>query len=253
MAFGANLQPYDSVSILTLPADNGTWGVALVISAGDAALRPARHVEVWERVMKSYPLVAHWLDGEPISGVDVMAKIEDRHRRYWVDGAPVATGVVAVADSWACTNPSLGRGASMGLLHAVELRNLLRSAPVDDAVGLQAAWNDVTDKVVEPFYRDTLAFDRHRLAEIEARSPGVPYETDDPGWLLGQALRRGARQGPRAAAGLPVRGLPAGAGRRRPVPARPRRAGTGAGLARAGAGPEPGRAGRHRGFMSAGA
>ena len=33
--------PYDSVSILTLPADNGTWGVGLVASASDAALRGA--------------------------------------------------------------------------------------------------------------------------------------------------------------------------------------------------------------------
>ena len=113
-AFGANLMPYDSVSILTLPADNGTWGVGLVSSAGDAALRAARDPDVWTRVIASYPLVAHWLDGEPITGVDVMAKIEDRHRSFVVDGVPVATGVVALGDSWACTNPSVGRGASIG-------------------------------------------------------------------------------------------------------------------------------------------
>ena len=35
---------------------------------------------------------------------------------------------------------------------------------------------------------DTLAFDRHRLAEIEATIEGRPYETDDPGWALGNAL-----------------------------------------------------------------
>ena len=71
-----------SISILTLPADNGTWGVGLVTSAGDAALRAAARPDVWTRDRQSYPLVAHWLDGEPITGVDMMAKIEDRHRRF---------------------------------------------------------------------------------------------------------------------------------------------------------------------------
>ena len=46
--------------------------------------------------------------------------------RSCIDGEPVATGVVAVGDAWACTNPSVGRGSTIGLLHAVALRDLLR-------------------------------------------------------------------------------------------------------------------------------
>ena len=50
-----------------------------------------------------------WLDGTPIEdGVQVMARLEDRYRGFVVDGMPVATGVVAVADSWACSNPAKG-------------------------------------------------------------------------------------------------------------------------------------------------
>jgi hypothetical protein len=41
-----------------------------------------------------------------------------------------------------------------------------------------------------------VSFDRHRLAEIEAQIAGVPYETDDPTWLLGEALRRNAASDP---------------------------------------------------------
>lgn len=196
-AFGPPLQPYDSVSFLLLPADNGTWGVGLITSAKDPVLRAARHLDVWERIAKSYPFVAPWLDGETISAdVEVMAKIEDRHRRYWVDDAPVALGVVALADSWACTNPSVGRGASIGLLHAVCLRDLLREASAAEGVELVSRWDELTLEVVEPLYRETLAFDRHRLAEIDAQIAGVPYETEDPAWLLGQALRRGAAADP---------------------------------------------------------
>ena len=195
-AFGPPLQPYDSISLLTLPADNGTWSVGVIASGNDPVLRAARDVDTWERIVKSYPLVAHWLDGEPITGVDTIAKIEDRKRTFWRDGFPVATGLVAVADAWACTNPSVGRGASIGLLHAVALRDLLREVPIDSAVALAEAWQDRTSTVVEPLVDDTLAFDRHRLAEIDAQIAGVPYETDDPGWKLGEALRTAAGKDP---------------------------------------------------------
>ncbi len=130
-AFGPLLQHYDSISVLTLPADNGTWGMGIVASAGDAALRAAREVEVWERIIASYPLVAHWLDGDPITDIQLMAKIEDRHRRFVVDGRPVATGVAPIADSWACTNPSVGRGATIGLIHAVVLFVFIIDIAVD--------------------------------------------------------------------------------------------------------------------------
>ena len=123
-------------------------------------------------IVSGYPLAAHWLDGEPISDVAVMAKIEDRYRRYADADGPVATGVVAVADSWACTNPSVGRGASIGLLHVVCLRDLLREVPPGDR-SFATRWEEVTAEVVEPFFRDTVAFDRHRLAEIDAQVAGI--------------------------------------------------------------------------------
>ena len=57
-------------------------------------------------------------------------------------------------------------------------------------------------ETVEPYFRDTLAFDRHRLAEIDAQIAGVPYETDDPGWLLGGALAHAAGKDPELLRGL---------------------------------------------------
>ena len=195
-AFGPPLQPYDSVSLLTLPADNGTWSVALITSAKDPVLRAARDVATWERIIKSYPLVAHWIEGEPMTEIDTVAKIEDRTRRFWRDGFPVATGLVAAADAWACTNPSVGRGASIGLLHAVALRDLLRDVPIQPGVALAEEWEARTAAIPAPLVDDTLAFDRHRLAEIDAQIAGVPYETEDPGWQLGEALRTAAAKDP---------------------------------------------------------
>jgi 2-polyprenyl-6-methoxyphenol hydroxylase-like FAD-dependent oxidoreductase len=187
---GPLLQNYGSLSVLTLPADNGTWGMAIVASAADKALRAVRDVDVWTAVMKTLPLAAHWLDGRALDDtVAVMAKIEDRHRRFVVGGEPVVTGVVALADSWACTNPSLGRGISMGTVHALALRDLLRASEKDDPARFARAFDEATTATVEPWYRATVSLDRHRLADIDAEIRGETYRTDDPGWEVIQSLQ----------------------------------------------------------------
>jgi 2-polyprenyl-6-methoxyphenol hydroxylase-like FAD-dependent oxidoreductase len=191
-------QPYDSVGILTLPADDGTWSVVLTTSGRDKALRALRDPSIWSAVIARYPLAAHWADAEPITGVDVMAGLEDRVRRYVVDGEPVATGVVAVGDAWACTNPSLGRGASFAILHARVLRDVLREAGVDDHDKLVRRFDEATARTVEPLYQATVAFDTHRLAEIDADVAGVPYRPDDVRWMASKALLAAALQDPGA-------------------------------------------------------
>jgi len=179
-----------------LPADNGTWGVGLIVSARDTAMRPCRDPRRWTDVINAVPLVAHWIDAEPISDVAVMAGIEDRQRSFVVDDEPVATGVVAVGDAWACTNPSVGRGCTIGLMHAEALRDLVRDQLLADASTFACEWHASTQARVEPYVRDTLHFDRHRLAEVEAHCDGRPYETDDEEWVLGQAFAAASRQDP---------------------------------------------------------
>ncbi len=193
---GPPLQAYDSVSWATLPADNGTWSVVLVTVAGDGAVRAARHVEHWERIARSYPLIAHWLDAEPITGIDLMAGIDDRVRRYVVDGQVVATGLVAVGDALVCTNPSVGRGTSIAALHAVGLRDALRKVGVDAPRELIDQWHEITAGTTDPLIDDTLLFNQHRVNEMAAQIAGRPYETDDPGWHFGRALTAAAGHHP---------------------------------------------------------
>jgi 2-polyprenyl-6-methoxyphenol hydroxylase-like FAD-dependent oxidoreductase len=183
------LMPWGTISTLTLPCDNGTYGLGVIASAKDAALRGLKDPDTWMRTWRSFPLVAHWADGEPLSDhVDIMARIADRIRSFVVDGVPVATGVLAVGDSWACTNPSLGRGAAIGLMHGVALRDMLDVASLDLPLELAQRWHAVTEASVEPYYRATLEFDRHRLAEIEAGIDGKAYEPDDPRYEMIHAL-----------------------------------------------------------------
>jgi len=192
-AIGGFLQHLGTISSLTLPADNGTWSVTLVTSAKDKALRVLRDAGAWARAVRSLPLVAHWLDGEPIDErVMAIAGIEDRHRSLMVDGAPVATGVVAAGDAWACSNPSVGRGASIGMLQATVLRDTIAATGLADTWEFACAFHDATAELVEPWYRDTLAADRHRLAEIDALIAGGEYRPPDPAWDVSQALAAAA-------------------------------------------------------------
>lgn len=182
-------QDYGCLSCLTLPADNGTWSVTLVASSRDSALRGVLEPANFESVVKLLPLAAHWLDGEPIDrAVSFMGKIEDRIRDYAPGGEPVVTGVAAVADSWACTNPSLGRGASLGMLHVVALRDLLRRTAADDPGRLATEWAEATRTAVEPWFRSTVNYDRHRLAEMQAGIDDRPYVADDTEWNLTKGI-----------------------------------------------------------------
>jgi len=203
----------ESVSLLTLPADNGTWGVGITTSSRDRALRELRHLPCWEAAIRCYPATAGWIDAEPITGISVMAGIEDRRRELVIDSAPVVTGLVALGDAWASTNPSLGRGASIGALHACVLRDVVAKEGTDDPDTLVLRFAAETAATVAPYLDSTLSFDRHRLAEIEADAAGVPYEPEDPAWAMTRALGAGARTDPVVARALAaiasVQALPA--------------------------------------------
>jgi flavin-dependent dehydrogenase len=148
-------------------------------------------------VVRSLPTAAHWLEGDPIEErIVVMAKIEDRHREMRPGGNPVATGILAVADAWACTNPSVGRGASIGMVHAQALRDTLRQTGVDRPAELSEAFASATAASVEPWYQGTLSFDRHRLAEMEAAAEGTTYDPGDPEYEMTRALAMASLKDP---------------------------------------------------------
>jgi 2-polyprenyl-6-methoxyphenol hydroxylase-like FAD-dependent oxidoreductase len=164
--------PFEAHSILTLPADAGTWSVTLYGAAADTPLKQFRHEPVWTAVMGACPLQAHWLEGEAMTPVMPMGGILDRRRRLPADGS--LTGLALLADAWACTNPSVGRGMTFGLMHAALLRDTLRehAAGTDD---FAAAWDEVTEREMGPWYESTVETDRARMAQLDAVRTGGPY------------------------------------------------------------------------------
>lgn len=186
--FGPLLAPLGTFSMLTLPSDNGTWAVVTVISSGDQALKRMRDPDLWTSVVEACPLHAHWLQGEQISDFDAMGGVIDRYRRPLRDGRPLLTGIALLGDAWACTNPSLGRGMSLGLLHAQCLRDVV-SSHLEDPLEFAQAWDAATEAQLTPWYRETVAEDRCRLSEIEALRDGLePPQPSDPNQGLRGAL-----------------------------------------------------------------
>ena len=187
----AGLTPCGSISLLTIPSDNGTWSTTIYTASDDAALRRVRDPATFARVWRAFPDHAHWLDGEPISDMATMSGVVDRSRRFVVDGAPVATGVLTIADAHSCTNPSVGRGITIGLMHTIVMRDAVRDH-VADPVALALAFDAGTDTVVRPWHEGTAALDRARMTEVRAAIDGVIVEPS-PEAAVSAAMVRAAQ------------------------------------------------------------
>jgi 2-polyprenyl-6-methoxyphenol hydroxylase-like FAD-dependent oxidoreductase len=185
-----------TVRVLSVPADNDCWTLAIVAVAGDGPLKALRHNKTWERVIAAIPHVAHWLDGEPLVDVIPMAGVMDRYRRAVVDGVPVVTGLVPVGDAWACTNPTAGRGFSLGLAHAILLRDVSRARLGEPAVLIEE-FDRLTEDTLTPWYRQQVDGDRLRAAAVQAMVDGRPApDPPDPNTAARQAafFRAAARE-----------------------------------------------------------
>lgn len=169
---GPFLNHYGSVSVMGLPADNGTAGVGIIGWSGDPDLRPLRKEPSWRSAMKLFPEGEEILAATPISDLVTMAGLEDRRRRFLDDGRPVITGVLSVGDAWAATNPTLGRGISLGLRHVLHLRDTLDTVGLDQPVDLAEAFDDITEGDLGPWYDSTVWHDRWRLRDTIAASKG---------------------------------------------------------------------------------
>lgn len=179
----------EGMSLVVIPADDGTFSVTFSCAAKDRELRALRDEQAWERVLALFPdLVAARAGSEPITSVQVMPGSADRHLAFVHRGKPIATGVVAVGDSATRTNPSLGRGTSIGLVQACVLRDVLRGAAAQRPERLVMRFAEACDAEVVPLYRRTLDYDRSRMAEIQADIAGAPHPPDAPDWSTMRAL-----------------------------------------------------------------
>jgi 2-polyprenyl-6-methoxyphenol hydroxylase-like FAD-dependent oxidoreductase len=193
---GGALTHHPSYAVLTLPADNDTWGLAMIVSSTDSATRRLRESSCWEAALRASGVDERWLAGTPLDDVRPLAGLQDIVRAYAPGGVPVVDGLVAVGDAWATTSPFLGRGLSLGAMQAVALRDAVAdhgsggSRPV--AIGYAAL---LRERVV-PYLQATIGFGRHRVAQMAAEAAGRAYRTEDPAWAGSTALAAGASADP---------------------------------------------------------
>ncbi len=183
------LSEVGSISVLTLPGDDGYWSVTLYHSSKDKAMRQVRDPDVFERVLRALPRHAHWADGAAMSDVITMVSTANTTRQFVADGRPCATGLVPVGDAWGFTNPSIGRGVSLGVMHAVAVVDAA-AAVVDRPVELSERWDEVTQATAVPWHASTVAFDEMRGPEVEALRQGLadPLDANDPSVAMSRAF-----------------------------------------------------------------
>ena len=186
-----------SISVLTIPGDDGWWSVTLYHSPKDKQMRKVRDKKVFERVVRALPNHAHWADGEPQGDVFSMASTANTTREFVVDGTPCATGLVPLGDAWGFTNPSIGRGITLGLMHAVDMIPAV-AEHVDDPRTLASEWERRTSERPARWHASTVDFDRLRAPQVDAFMRGLddPFDPSDPAVAGPRALASAAHYDP---------------------------------------------------------
>lgn len=197
------LQLYNGLSVITLPADSGSWSVALVAREDDRELRTLRDPSIWTQALAQYPAAAHWLNGEPLTEeIQMIAALHDRSRTLLRDDLATVGGLVLLGDSWACSDPSLGRGSSITFRHAMILRDTLRSYDSDlPATDFVYSFETDSRQVLGPILQRSWSFIRNRLAEMDGDISGEPAELGQ-GWRQTQASRSAELNDPQLARGF---------------------------------------------------
>ena len=86
-----------------------------------------------------------------------------------------------IGDAWGFTNPSIGRGLTLGQMHVVEMTPAI-AAHIDDPRQLASEWERRTGDRPARFHAATVDFDRVRAPQVEALMQGLedPNDPTDP-------------------------------------------------------------------------
>lgn len=134
--------------------DNRTFSITFGVPTGDRELMRLRDEQAWEATIRTLTPLAPWTaDGlaEPITGVESMARLRNRLRRFVVDGRPVVTGLVVIGDAAFATNPWYGKGCSTAGIAADALTDAL-AVHGRDRVALALALDETMRTELEPHY-----------------------------------------------------------------------------------------------------
>lgn len=164
---------YDGYSAIAFPQDAGTLSVVVLRPAHEPQWAPLWHDEGFQAAVEAIPVLAPWTRPDRFEPITPAARGGSLFNEYRAQGAAPA-GVFFVGDAVCTTNPSAGRGISLGLLQAGALLRLLAEhEDPKDAAGAFDAW---CDEHVRPWYEDHVAVD----ASTARRFAGGGTDPDGP-------------------------------------------------------------------------
>ncbi|WP_329614861.1 FAD-dependent oxidoreductase [Streptomyces brevispora] len=152
------------------PSDNGTFAVSLTVSTADPTRGALRDPAVFERVARTFPAVAAWLDLRPeaISGVLAMGGLDNRWTGLVDAAGPVVTGLVGIGDAVTYTNPTMGQGVALAFWAAQWVARQAGTAG-DDPASFAEAYHRWTERTLRPWFDIQVAMDRAN--EVLLRNP----------------------------------------------------------------------------------
>lgn len=155
--------------------DNRTFSITFGVPTVDRELMALRDEAAWEAAIRTLTPLEPWTtDGlaDPISGVESMARLHNRIRRFVVDGAPVATGLVVIGDALTATNPWYGKGCSLAGIAAEALSDALL-AHGRDRTAVAHAMDHAVRTELEPHFDLSCRQDADRIKLHTARHEGT--------------------------------------------------------------------------------
>jgi 2-polyprenyl-6-methoxyphenol hydroxylase-like FAD-dependent oxidoreductase len=179
---------HDGYQAIMFAQDDRTTSALVVRPTSDHGLAAMRHEAAWEAAMRAVPFLDRWTHPErwdPITPVMNGGLLTNTFRsQLREDGTPVAKGLLFVGDAVSTTNPSAGRGVSLGLL---QLQALLRM--LDDA-DLSESFEQWCQEQIRPWYDDHVYWDACQLRRMAGE------EIDVEGKLSSDVIGAAAEQDP---------------------------------------------------------
>ncbi len=158
-------------------ADNRTFSITLAADPEDKPMRAVSREYEFDIAAEHIEATRAWVDpatSTPISKVYLYGNLSNTHKRFVVDGSPVALNYFAIGDAHVHTNPISGRGCALGWVSAFELAQVLgmESDPVRRAI----AFEERIDALVLPWYRLQVGQDKQSIDINKALQRGEdPY------------------------------------------------------------------------------
>ncbi len=177
------------------PGDDRTFSITLATNTGDAELRRLLlHDDAFTEAARCLPATASHVDGraDPITGVEAMGGLINRHREFLVGGRPLVTGVHALGDAHTATNPLYGRGCSLAMAQASLLCEALEQHDPDSVA---VAYETACEREIRPWYDAAVAQDRMNSAAASAGRERGEEPQDDPELTRARFVRSIVREG----------------------------------------------------------